>query len=73
MTRKIEALSQLGLLSQLVGTLTDSRSYLSCLRREDLRRLLCNILRRDMRRGLLPDDETFVAPMVSGICHKDAR
>ena len=34
MTRQIEALSQLGLLSRFVGMVTDSRSFLSYTRHE---------------------------------------
>src|SRR5258708_10972195 len=39
-----------------VGMVTDSRSCLSYSRREYFRRLLCNLLGDDVRRGLLPDD-----------------
>ncbi len=72
MTRQIEALSQLGLLSQFVGMLTDSRSFLSYPRHEYFRRLLCNILGRDMQRGLIPDDEKLVGDMVARICYRNA-
>lgn len=60
MTRQIEAISQLGLLSQFVGMLTDSRSFLSYPRHEYFRRLLCNILGRDMQRGLIAHEEKLV-------------
>ena len=73
MTRQIEALSQMGLLSCFVGMLTDSRSFLSYTRHEYFRRLLCNILGRDMQRGLIPDDESLVGPMVQDICYGNAR
>jgi glucuronate isomerase len=73
MTRQIEALSQMGLLSCFVGMLTDSRSFLSYTRHEYFRRLLCNILGRDMQRGLIPDDEGLVGPMVRDICYDNAR
>ena len=73
MTRQIEALSQLGLLSQFVGMLTDSRSFLSYTRHEYFRRLLCNILGHDLRRGLLPDDIELVGTMVRDICYHNAR
>ena len=73
MTRQIEALSQMGLLSCFVGMLTDSRSFLSYTRHEYFRRLLCNILGRDMHRGLIPDDESLVGPMVRNICYDNAR
>ena len=73
MTRQIEALSQMGLLSCFVGMLTDSRSFLSYTRHEYFRRILCNILGRDMQRGLIPDDESLVGPMVRDICYNNAR
>ncbi len=73
MTRQIETLSQIGILSQFVGMLTDSRSFLSYTRHEYFRRLLCNILGRDMQRGLIPDDEELVGKLVRDICYNNAR
>jgi len=73
MTRQIEALSQLGLLSQFVGMLTDSRSFLSYTRHEYFRRLLCNILGCDIARGLLPNDLPMVGKMTQDICYYNAR
>ncbi len=73
MTRQIEALSQLGLLSCFVGMLTDSRSFLSYTRHEYFRRLLCNILGGDMQRGLIPKDYRLVGGMVEDICYRNAR
>ena len=73
MRRQIEALSQMGLLSCFVGMLTDSRSFLSYTRHEYFRRLLCNILGRDMQRGLIPDNESLVGPIVRDICYNNAR
>ena len=54
MEKQINALSNMGLLSRFVGMLTDSRSFLSYSRHEYFRRLLCNLLGNDVRRGLLP-------------------
>jgi glucuronate isomerase len=73
MTRQIESLSQLGLLSQSVGMLTDSRSFLSYTRHEYFRRLLCNILGNDIERGLLPSDFALVGKMVEDISYHNAR
>jgi len=73
MTRQIEALSQLGLLSQFVGMLTDSRSFLSYTRHEYFRRLLCNILGEDIKRGLIPNDLPLVGGMVRDICYFNAK
>lgn len=73
MRRQIESLSQLGLLSQFVGMLTDSRSFLSYTRHEYFRRLLCNILGDDIERGLLPNDIALVGNMVEDISYRNAR
>ena len=73
MTRQIEALSQLGLLSRFVGMLTDSRSFLSYTRHEYFRRLLCAILGDDMARGRIPNDMKLVGKMVEDICYRNAR
>ena len=73
MTRQIEALSQLGLLSRFVGMLTDSRSFLSYARHEYFRRLLCNILGEDMARGRIPNDMVMVGKTVADICYHNAR
>jgi glucuronate isomerase len=72
MTRQIEALSQLGLLSCFVGMLTDSRSFLSYPRHEYFRRLLCAILGRDMADGLIPDDIDLVSKYVRDISYHNA-
>ncbi len=54
MTKQINALSLLGLLSRFVGMLTDSRSFLSYPRHEYFRRILCNIVGEDIENGELP-------------------
>ncbi|MBN1397998.1 MAG: glucuronate isomerase, partial [Bacteroidetes bacterium] len=66
-------LSQLGLLSQFVGMLTDSRSFLSYPRHEYFRRLLCNILGREMEEGLISNDVKFVGGIVRDICYYNAK
>ncbi|HEX7027135.1 MAG TPA: glucuronate isomerase, partial [Gammaproteobacteria bacterium] len=73
MTRQIEALSQMGLLSRFVGMVTDSRSFLSYSRHEYFRRLLCRILGRDMAGGLVPNDIKMVGGMIQDICYNNAK
>jgi len=73
MTRQIETLSQIGLLSRFVGMLTDSRSFLSYTRHEYFRRLLCTILGADIERGRIPDDDSLVGPMIENICYRNAE
>jgi glucuronate isomerase len=73
MTKQIEALSNMGVLSQFVGMLTDSRSFLSYPRHEYFRRILCNILGCEMEKGLIPEDEELVGGMVKDICYYNAK
>jgi glucuronate isomerase len=73
MTKQLNALSVLGLLSRFVGMLTDSRSFLSYPRHEYFRRILCNLLGNDVEKGLLPDDRETLARMVEDISYNNAR
>lgn len=73
MRRQLEALSQLGLLSCFVGMLTDSRSFLSYTRHEYFRRLLCNILGDEMKRGLLPNDMELIGSLVKRVSYDNAK
>ncbi|MBM4144336.1 MAG: glucuronate isomerase [Lentisphaerae bacterium] len=73
MERHLETLSQLGLLSRFVGMATDSRSFLSFPRHEYFRRILCNLIGRDVAGGELPDDIDWLGRMVQDICFNNAR
>lgn len=70
---QINALSNLGLLSRFVGMLTDSRSFLSFPRHEYFRRILCNMLGRDVERGEIPPDRKRLARYVEDICYHNAK
>jgi len=69
---QINALSQLGLLSRFVGMLTDSRSFLSYVRHEYFRRLLCSMIGADVEAGLIPADEAAVGKLIRDICYDNA-
>jgi glucuronate isomerase len=69
---QLNALSNVGLLPRFVGMLTDSRSFMSFPRHEYFRRVLCNLLGRDIERGELPDREDLVGPMIENICYHNA-
>jgi glucuronate isomerase len=73
MERQLNALSNMGLLSRFVGMLTDSRSFLSYSRHDYFRRLLCNLLGKDVERGLLPNDRGLLGELVEGVCFANAR
>jgi glucuronate isomerase len=69
---QIDTLSQLGLLANFVGMLTDSRSFLSYPRHEYFRRLLCSILGADVEAGLLPADMPLLTGLVRDIAFRNA-
>jgi glucuronate isomerase len=53
--------------------LTDSRSFLSYTRHEYFRRILCNLLGKDMQEGLIPNDVELVGELVKNICYNNAK
>jgi glucuronate isomerase len=70
---QLNALSHVGLLSRFVGMTTDSRSFMSFPRHEYFRRVLCNLLGREMESGELPHDEALIGDLVRRICFKNAH
>ena len=72
MTRQLNALSNMGLLSRFIGMLTDSRSFLSFPRHEYFRRILCNLLGAEIENGELPADYDLVGEMIRDICYNNA-
>ncbi|MDF7667065.1 glucuronate isomerase [Orbaceae bacterium ESL0727] len=72
MERQLTQLSQMGLLSQFVGMLTDSRSFLSFTRHEYFRRILCNMVGNWMENGEIPADFDWVGNMIRNICFNNA-
>jgi glucuronate isomerase len=70
---QVNALSNCGLLARFIGMLTDSRSFMSYPRHEYFRRVICNLLGREMENGELPQDFDLVGGMVRNICYANAR
>jgi len=70
---QLNALSNAGLLSRFVGMLTDSRSFMSYPRHEYFRRVLCNMIGRDIENGEIPNDDSLVGPMIRSLCYTNAR
>jgi len=73
MTKQINALSTMGLLSRFVGMLTDSRSFLSYPRHEYFRRILCNLYGEEIEKGELPDDIKWTGKIIQDICFNNAK
>ncbi len=72
MTKQLNTLSNMGLLSRFVGMLTDSRSFLSFPRHEYFRRILCNIFGSDIEAGELPNDINWTGQIIQDICYNNA-
>lgn len=73
MTEQMNVLSNMGLLSKMVGMLTDSRSFLSFPRHEYFRRILCNLLGDDVENGELPNDVEWIGKIVQDISYYNAK
>lgn len=71
--QQLNALSNMGIVSNFVGMLTDSRSFLSYSRHEYFRRILCNLFGAEMENGLLPDDEQWIGKIIADICYYNAE
>lgn len=76
MTKQMNTLSLLGLLSRFVGMLTDSRSFLSYPRHEYFRRILCNLVATDIENGEVPYsgyEARRVQQMIEDISYYNAK
>ncbi len=72
MIQQLTSLANLGILSNFVGMLTDSRSFLSYTRHEYFRRILCELIGGWVEGGEYPDDEAALERIVKGICYDNA-
>ncbi|MEO0899999.1 MAG: glucuronate isomerase [Bacteroidota bacterium] len=70
---QLNTLSNMSLLSCFVGMLTDSRSFLSFPRHEYFRRILCNLIGRDVHNGELPHDMKWLGGVLGDICYQNAK
>lgn len=73
MTKQMNALSNMGMISCFIGMLTDSRSFLSFPRHEYFRRLLCNLLGDEIKRGELPNEMEWIGKLVADISYFNAK
>ena len=72
MRRQLDDLSDKGQLAGFIGMLTDSRSLLSMTRHELFRRVLCDVIGRDVEEGRIPDDIGLCSNAVRDICVANA-
>ena len=69
----LNILSSISLLHHFVGMVTDSRCFLSYPRHEYFRRILCNLIGRDVENGALPRDMDLLGKMIEDICFNNAK
>jgi glucuronate isomerase len=73
MEKHLRDLASLGLLRRFVGMVTDSRSFLSYPRHEYFRRIVCNFIGEEVEKGLIPDEEELLKPLIEGIAYNNAK
>lgn len=72
MEAQLTNLSNLSILGNFIGMLTDSRSLLSYARHEYFRRILCNLIGTWAENGEIAWDEAFLGGLVQDICYRNA-
>ena len=72
MEEQMISLANLGLLSNFVGMLTDSRSFLSYTRHEYFRRIMCNLIGGWVENGEYPADFKTLEEIIKGISYNNA-
>ena len=73
MEKHLKDVSSLSLLRRFIGMVTDSRSFLSYPRHEYFRRLVCNYVGEEVEKGLMPDEDELLKPMIEGISYRNAK
>lgn len=73
MKKHLTDLSSLGLLRRFAGMVTDSRSFLSYPRHEYFRRIACNLIGCWIEKGLVPDEDDLIKPLVEDISYRNAK
>lgn len=73
MLDQMKALANVGLFSQFIGMLTDSRSFLSYTRHEYFRRLICQLVGEWVEDGEVPNDPNLLGEIVQGISYHNAK
>ena len=71
MTEQMTSLANLGLLSNFIGMLTDSRSFLSYTRHEYFRRIMCELIGGWVENGEYPADYVALEEIVKGISYNN--
>ncbi len=69
----LSILANVGLLGRAIGMTTDSRSYLSLVRHEYYRRILCDWIAAAVDRGDIPAEPSLLTNTIEQLCFRNAR
>ncbi len=73
MENQMRIAANVGVISNFIGMLTDSRSFLSFSRHEYFRRILCNLLGSWVDEQKVPKDMKLLEKYVTRICYENAK
>lgn len=73
MEEQMSSLANLGLLSNFIGMLTDSRSFLSYTRHEYFRRILCDMIGRWVENGEFPNDMELLGSLAQDVSYNNCK
>ena len=71
MIDQMTSIANLSVFGNILGMLTDSRSFLSYARHEYYRRILCNWIGNLVENGEYPNDEDALRQLVEDICYNN--
>lgn len=71
MIDQMTSIANLSVFGNILGMLTDSRSFLSYARHEYYRRILCNWIGNLVENGEYPNDEEALRQLVEDICYNN--
>lgn len=69
----LESVANFSLLSEFVGMTTDSRSFLSLVRHDYFRRVLCSFIADKVNKGEYPDDLNQLKTLICRLCYDNAN
>lgn len=73
MLAQMQTLADIGVFSQFIGMLTDSRSFLSYPRHEYFRRIVCSLIGSWVENGEVPNNIEFLGDIVQRISYYNAK
>ncbi|QNU67355.1 glucuronate isomerase [Ruminiclostridium herbifermentans] len=69
----LRSIANQGMLAYFVGMLTDSRSFLSYVRHDYFRRILCSFIGELVDNGEFDNDERILKELIEGICYENIK